>query len=120
MWRTKNKFEIYESIFSAINVDERHSTLLANIGTFPEEREGFARIMFLSWILPSIVLATTLIDLILVFLYMRFLHPWRCILDDEVGGAQTIIRLLNSQVLPQVASQDTATKVEPGSEETCN
>ena len=86
----KKKIEIYESIFSAINVDERHSMLLANIGTFPEEKEGFARLMFLSWLLPTIVLATTLTDLVLVFLYMRFLHPWRCIIDDEVGGAQTI------------------------------
>ena len=88
----KNRFEIFvdESIFAALNIHKRHSTLLTNIGTFPEEKEGFARLMFLSWLLPTIVLATTLIDLVLVFLYMRFLHPWRCIIDDEVGGAQTI------------------------------
>ena len=53
-----------------------------NISAIQEEKEAFARIMFLSWVFPTIILATTLIDFILVFFYMRFLHPWRCILDE--------------------------------------
>ena len=94
-------------------------TILANIGAFQEENKGCARLIFLSWILPSIVLATTLLDLVLVFIYMRFLHPWRCILDDEVVPIKYIL-IVNSQVVPQVSTCDTTTKDEAGSEGACN
>ena len=58
------------------------------IGVFPEEEEALARVTLLSWLLPTVVAFSTLIDVLLVLLYVNILHPWRVILqqvDNSIG-----------------------------------
>ena len=49
---------------------------------FPEEEEAFDRICFLSWVMPVIVIVSSLIDLGMVFYFQKYLHPWRRILSE--------------------------------------
>ena len=43
----------------------------------------------LSWILPITILISSLVDTILVVIYMKFLHPWRDILSSELKSEMT-------------------------------
>ena len=68
----------------ASKVKERHEILLDTIGVFPQETEAFDRLTLLSWLLPAIVGTATLVDLLLILLYLYILHPWRVIFH-QVG-----------------------------------
>ena len=58
----------------------RHAVHLGAGQVFPEEDEA-ARLLFnLSQQMPIIVVASSVLDLFLVFLFQKFLHPWRRIL----------------------------------------
>ena len=48
---------------------------------FPEEESAVSLLLTLSWVMPVLVVISSLIDLIMVFLYQKFLHPWRRILQ---------------------------------------
>ena len=61
----------------------RHELLEGAIGVFPEEEVAFRKVKTLSWILPSVIITGALLDMILVFIYMRIAHPWKYILFDE-------------------------------------
>ena len=50
------------------------------IGVFPEEEEAYEMISMLSWILPLIVIIGSLVDTMLVVVYMKLAHPWKNIL----------------------------------------
>merc|ERR1712037_699473 len=65
------------------NVREKHLLLRDNIGTFPKEDEAFDLLTRLSWQLPIFVITSALLDLILAFVYLKWLHPWRIILQEE-------------------------------------
>ena len=56
-------------------------TLRDNIGTFAKEDEAFNLLTKLSWQLPIFVITSALLDLILAFVYLKWLHPWRIILQ---------------------------------------
>ena len=49
---------------------------------FPEEESAVNLLFTLSWVMPVLVVTSSLIDLIMVFLYQKFLHPWRRILQE--------------------------------------
>ena len=47
-----------------------------------EEQKAFDLMSRLIWQLPLFMVVTALIDLLLVLIYMNWLHPWRGILED--------------------------------------
>ena len=67
----------------AANVRTRHHTIQPVIGVFPEEEAAYTLLSLLRWALPLAVLLATLLDLLLVWLYMRFAHPWSEILEEK-------------------------------------
>merc|ERR1719507_762437 len=65
------------------NVREKHLLLRDNIGTFAKEDEAFDLLTRLSWQLPIFVITSALLDLVLAFVYLKWLHPWKIILQEE-------------------------------------
>ena len=47
-----------------------------------DEQKAFDLMSRLIWQLPLFMVVTALIDLLLVLVYMNWLHPWRGILED--------------------------------------
>ena len=54
------------------------------IGSFPEEKEAYALLSLLSSYLPLGLLVTSFLDLLIVWTYMRWFHPWKHILTYMV------------------------------------
>ena len=61
---------------------EKHLALRDNIGTFAKEDEAFDLLTRLSWQLPIFVIASAILDLALAFVYLKWLHPWKIILQE--------------------------------------
>ena len=74
---------------------ERHSVLVLNIGTFAEEDEAYELLNSLSMSLPLVVLVTWVLDALLAGVYLKWLHPWRILLQ-EVSSLWLEFQLLNS------------------------
>merc|ERR1719471_2140693 len=64
-------------------VTEKHLALRDNIGTYEEEDKAFNLLTWLSWHLPVFVVASALLDLLLAVVYLKWLHPWKIILQEE-------------------------------------
>ena len=82
----------------AFKVTERHSVLVANIGTFAEEDEAYELLNRLSISLPIVVMVTWVLDALLAGVYLKWFHPWRIILQ-EVSPLGFEFRNINSQPL---------------------
>ena len=54
------------------------------IGSFPEEQEAYTLLSLLSSYLPLVLLVTSLLDLLIVWTYMSWFHPWKHILAYKV------------------------------------
>ena len=63
-------------------MSEKHLTLRDNIGTFAKEDEAFDLLNRLSWQLPIFVIISAILDLVLAFVYLKWLHPWKIILQE--------------------------------------
>ena len=70
---------------------EKHLLLRDNIGTFAKEDEAFDLLTMLSWQLPIFVIASAILDLVLAFVYLKWLHPWKIILQE--ASSKTILFL---------------------------
>ena len=70
---------------------ERHSVLVDNIGTFAEEDEAYELLNRLSITLPIVAMVTWVLDALLGAVYLKWLHPWRIILQ-EVSSLWFIFR----------------------------
>ena len=62
-------------------MNERHSALVLNIGTFKEEDEAFELLNSLTIILPLLVVVSWALDALLAAVYLKWLHPWKIILQ---------------------------------------
>ena len=80
---------------SASKVRERHSVLVLNIGTFAEEDEAHELLNSLSMSLPFIVMVIWILDALLAIVYLKWLHPWKILLQ-EVSSLWLEFQLLNS------------------------
>ena len=80
---------------SASKVREKHSVLLLNIGTFAEEDEAYELLNSLSMSLPLVVMVTWVLDALLAAVYLKWLHPWRILLQ-RVGSLWLEFQLFNS------------------------
>jgi hypothetical protein len=70
-------------LYSGFQIRARHSTLLPAIGTFAQEKLAEQRVTLFSWLAPMLLLLVTGLDLLLVWIYSRFAHPWADILAEE-------------------------------------
>ena len=61
---------------------ERHATLVLHIGTFAEEDEAYELLNSLSMSLPFVVVITCLLDDLLAVVYLKWLHPWKILLQE--------------------------------------
>ena len=61
---------------------ERHLLLRENIGTFAKEDEAYDLLTKLRWLLPILVISFAVVDLFLAVVYLKWLHPWRVILQE--------------------------------------
>ena len=74
---------------TAANIKARHELLEGAIGVLPEEEIAYKWVNQLSWILPIVVIIGALLDMLLVYVYMKFAHPWKYILSfkgENEGG----------------------------------
>ena len=74
---------------TAANIKARHELLEGAIGVLPEEETAYKLVNQLSWILPIVVIIGALFDMLLVYVYMKFAHPWKYILSfkaENEGG----------------------------------
>ena len=83
------------SCSSAYKVSERHLVLVANIGTFAEEDEAYELLNNLRVSLPLVVMVTWILDALLAIVYLKWLHPWKILLQ-EVSSLWLEFQLLNS------------------------
>ena len=58
--------------------------LMRAIGVFPEEEQAYEKITMLSWLLPLTTIIGSLIDTILVAVFMKLAHPWKEILFGQM------------------------------------
>ena len=65
-------------------VKARHILLQKAIGVFPEEEQAYKKISMLFWLLPLTVVIGSLIDTILVAVFMKLAHPWKDILFGQM------------------------------------
>ena len=79
----------------AYKVSERHSALVANIGTFAEEDEAYELLTSLSTSLPIVIMVIWIFDALLAAVYLKWLHPWKILLQ-EVSSLWLEFQLLNS------------------------
>ena len=63
-------------------MSERHSALVLNIGTFAEEDKAYELLNSLSISLPIVVMVTWVFDALLAYVYLKWFHPWRIILQE--------------------------------------
>ena len=68
-------------------MSKKHTALSDNIGTYAEEDDAFKLLTTLAWRLPISVAISALLDLALACVYLKWLHPWKIILQ-EVGQKQ--------------------------------
>ena len=68
-------------LFPAWNAHTRHQLITrAALTVFKEETEALELLTFLSWAMPLMVYSTSLLDILLMVVYQKWLHPWSGIL----------------------------------------
>merc|ERR1712037_457235 len=70
-------------LVTASKVSERHSVLVLNIGTFAEEDEAYELLNNLNVCRPLVVIVTCILDALLAIVYLKWLHPWKILLQEE-------------------------------------
>ena len=61
---------------------EKHTALVLNIGTYPEENAAYELLNSLSLALPLVVVITWVLDALLAAAYLKWFHPWKIILQE--------------------------------------
>ena len=68
-------------IFAAWNVHKRHQLIEQwEFMAFEAEADALDLLTLLSWKMPLMVFSASLLDILLMVLYQKWLHPWRMIL----------------------------------------
>ena len=62
-----------------------------NIGTFAQEDEAFDLLTRLSWQLPIFFISSAILDLVLAFVYLKWLHPWKIILQEVLFKVPSLL-----------------------------
>ena len=70
-------------ISTGYQVKVRHELLLDTLGyVFPEEEHSYWLMTLLMWLLPTILAIAAVVDALLAYIYMKYAHPWKGILED--------------------------------------
>ena len=91
---------INNAFHAAANVRKKHEREIAVGHVFHEEEAAVVLLDLFSWVMPTIVAVSSLIDFLLVLLFQKILHPWRRILakvrklhfEREVGNQQLSVQ----------------------------
>ena len=91
-------------------MNARHTLVKGAIGVFPEEEYAYWLVNKLSWILPLMIVLGAIVDVLLVYVYMRFAHPWKDILfykkskteEDEIVNESTMTEKGEDKVSPEI------------------
>ena len=78
---------------------EKHSALVLNIGTYEEEEEAFELLNTLSICLPFLVMITCLFDALAACVYLKWLHPWKILLQVVSSRWFDVLMFLNRCLL---------------------
>ena len=63
----------------------RHELLLDTLRyVFPEEEHSYWLMTLLMWVLPTILVIAAIVDALFAYIYMKYAHPWKGILEDPV------------------------------------
>ena len=57
---------------------------------FPEEEQAYEKISMLSWLLPLTAIIGSLMDTVLVVVYMKMAHPWKDILFGQMKKTEEV------------------------------
>ena len=98
-------------IITAYNVNVRHMLVKGAIGVFPEEEYAYWMVNKLSWVLPLIIVSGAIIDAFLVYIYMRFAHPWKDILFYKDKKSKTAENEIVDQI--STVTEEGEQNVEP-------
>ena len=63
---------------------ERHDLVTTYLEATPEEETAFSRMFLLAWLLPTIVLVASIVDFLLMYVYLKYLHPFKIIIEGNV------------------------------------
>ena len=91
---------------SASRVKARHMLLQKAIGVFPEEEQAYEKISMLSWLLPLTAVIGSLMDTVLVVVFMKMAHPWKDILFGQMEQRE------GTQPIKSTDIQDTKSKIQ--------
>ena len=98
-------------IITAYNVNVRHMLVKGAIGVFPEEEYAYWMLNKLSWVLPLAIVSGAIIDAFLVYIYMRFAHPWKDILFYKDKKSKTAENEIVDQI--STVTEEGEQNVEP-------
>ena len=73
---------------------------------FPEEEQAYEKISMLSWLLPLTAIIGSLMDTILVVVFMKLAHPWKDILFGQMEQKE------ETQPTESTDIQDTRSKIQ--------
>ena len=90
----------------------RHILVKGAIGAFPEEEHAYWLVNTLSWILPLMIVLGAIVDVLLVYIYMRYAHPWKDILfykhetfkmeENEIVDQIRVTEKREEEVAPEI------------------
>ena len=93
-------------------MNARHTLVKGAIGVFPEEEYAYWLVNMLSWILPLVIVLGAIVDVFLVYIYMRFSHPWKDILyykdktskmeENEIVDQIRVTEKREEEVAPEI------------------
>ena len=63
---------------------QRHDLVTTYLEATPEEETAFSRMFLLAWLLPTIVLVASIVDFLLMYVYLKYLHPFKIIIEGNV------------------------------------
>ena len=69
--------------FAGSSIRARHALLQRTIGTFSIEDSAHEVATLLMWLLPLLTTVSAVLELVLVYLFNKFGHPWAGILADD-------------------------------------
>ena len=95
-------------------MNARHTLVKGAIGVFPEEEYAYWLVNTLSWSLPLMIVLGAIVDVLLVYIYMRIAHPWKDILfyKDKTSKKEEN-EIVDQSRVKQEREEDVAQEISP-------
>ena len=95
------------AFFPGHKIIERHETIRPSIGYFPEEQQAYLLAKKVMFALPVTVTLAAWIDCVLVLSYMKWIHPWCGILQNQKPSPDTRATATNNEITPNERDEST-------------